>query len=86
MKLDAPRLNPFEFPGNTEFRFILLIVAVIGASLFIYGDLYNSVIWDKASDFSPGICALWMIGGSILTGVNHRFGHSGRTACLLNKV
>lgn len=67
MKFDAPRLNPFEFPGNTEFRFILLIVAVIGASLFIYGDLYNSVIWDKASDFSPGICALWMIGGSILT-------------------
>lgn len=67
MKLDAPRLNPFEFPGNTEFRFVLLIVDVIGASLFIYGDLYNSVIWNKASDFSPGICALWMIGGSILT-------------------
>jgi len=67
MKPDTPRLNPFEFPGNTEFRFILLIVAVIGASLFIYGDFYNSVIWDKASDFSPGICVLWMIGGSILT-------------------
>lgn len=67
MKLDTPRLNPFEFPGNTEFRFILLIVAVTGASLFIYGDFYNSVVWDKASDFSPGICALWMICGSILT-------------------
>ena len=67
MKPDLPRLNPFEFPGNTEFRFILLIVAVTGASLFIYADFYNSVIWDKKSDFSPGICALWMIGGSILT-------------------
>lgn len=67
MKLDTPRLNPFEFPGNTEFRLIVLIVAVIGASLFIYGDFYYSVIWDKANDFSSGICLLWMIGGSVLT-------------------
>ena len=67
MKLDTLRLNPFEFPGNTEFRLILLIVAVTGASLFIYADLYNSVIWNKASDFSPEYCALWMIGGSVLT-------------------
>lgn len=67
MKLDARRLNPFAFPGNTEFRFILLIVAVMGASLFIYGDLYNSVIWGNVSNFSPGMCALWMMGGSVLT-------------------
>ncbi|MGH7999435.1 MAG: hypothetical protein ACREPR_08420, partial [Brasilonema sp.] len=67
MKPDSPRLNPFEFPSDTDFRFILLIVAVAGASLFIYGDFYNSVIWDRNRDFSPGICALWMLGGSILT-------------------
>ncbi|NEO70608.1 M48 family metalloprotease [Moorena sp. SIO3H5] len=67
MKLNSLRLNPFEFPGNTEFRFILLIVAVTGASLFIYADFYNSVIWNKTSEFSPGICALCMLGGSILT-------------------
>lgn len=67
MKFDSLRLNPFEFPGNTEFRFILLIVAVTGASLFIYADFYDSVIWNKTSEFSPGICALCMLGGSILT-------------------
>jgi Zn-dependent protease with chaperone function len=67
MKLSVLRFNPFAFPGNTEFRFILLIVAVMGSSLFIYGDLYNSVIWDKVTHFSPGMCVLWMIGGSLLT-------------------
>lgn len=39
----APRLNPFAFPSDTDFRFILLIVSVLGASLFIYDAVYFSV-------------------------------------------
>ncbi|MBD2683127.1 MULTISPECIES: M48 family metalloprotease [Nostoc] len=35
-----PRLNPFVFPSETTIRFVLLIVSVIGASLFIYSVLY----------------------------------------------
>jgi Zn-dependent protease with chaperone function len=46
MKVDLPararppRLNPFAFPSDTTFRFVLLIVAVLGASLFIYNNLF----------------------------------------------
>ncbi len=32
----APQPDPFAFPSDTDFRFVLLIVAVLGASLFIY--------------------------------------------------
>jgi len=31
-----PRLNPFAFPSDTDLRFLLLILTVLGASLFIY--------------------------------------------------
>lgn len=31
-----PKLNPFLFPSDTDFRFALLIVSVLGASSFIY--------------------------------------------------
>lgn len=36
-----PRLNPFLFPPDTDFRFTLLIASVVGASLFIYETIYN---------------------------------------------
>jgi len=39
-----PRLNPFAFPSDTTFRFVLLIVAVLGASLFIYYWLVGPLI------------------------------------------
>lgn len=31
-----PRLNPFAFPSDTAFRFGLLVVAVIGANLYVW--------------------------------------------------
>jgi len=31
-----PRLNPFAFPSDTDLRFLLLIITVLGTSLFIY--------------------------------------------------
>jgi Zn-dependent protease with chaperone function len=37
-----PRLNPFIFPTDTDFRFIILIVSFLGASLFIFKLLYFS--------------------------------------------
>jgi hypothetical protein len=39
----TPRLNPFAFPSDTDFRFVLLIVSVLGASLFIYRAVYFSI-------------------------------------------
>jgi Zn-dependent protease with chaperone function len=34
------RLNPFAFPSDTDFRFVLLIFSVLGTSLFIYQTVY----------------------------------------------
>ena len=62
-----PRLNPFAFPSETDFRFILLVVAVVGASLFIYADLYNTVFLKIGDHFSAGTCVAWMVGGSLFT-------------------
>lgn len=33
------RLNPFLFPSDTDFRFALLIIAIIGTSIFFYYSL-----------------------------------------------
>jgi hypothetical protein len=38
----GPYLNPFAFPSHTDFRFILLILSVLAASLYIYSYLYLS--------------------------------------------
>lgn len=34
------RLNPFAFPSDTTFRFVLLVVAVLGASFYIWNGVY----------------------------------------------
>lgn len=39
----VPRLNPFAFPSNTAFRFLLLIVTVLGTSLFTYNWIYTGL-------------------------------------------
>jgi Zn-dependent protease with chaperone function len=38
-----PELDPFAFPSDTTFRFLLLILAVIGTSLFAFNHLYLSI-------------------------------------------
>ena len=43
MVIPSTRLSPFAFPSDTDFRFVLLIVVVIGASLFIYFATYNEI-------------------------------------------
>jgi Zn-dependent protease with chaperone function len=35
----GPRLNPFAFPADTDLRFVLLVAAVVGISLFMYYSL-----------------------------------------------
>lgn len=37
---EPPRLNPFAFPSDTTFRFVLLIAAILGVSLFTYNWLH----------------------------------------------
>ena len=39
----AARLNPFAFPSDTEFRFVLLMVAVLGSSLLLYAAIYEAL-------------------------------------------
>jgi Zn-dependent protease with chaperone function len=43
VRADLQRLNPFAFPSDTTFRFVLLIVSVLGVSLFVYYTLYWSL-------------------------------------------
>lgn len=47
------RLNPFAFPSDTSLRFILLILCVLGASLWIY----HSPFLQRTSDFVKSIDA-----------------------------
>ncbi len=65
-----PRLNPFAFPSDTHFRFILLITTVLGSSLFIYGDFFHSIIRGGSVEFTEGTARnyfFWMVGGSLIT-------------------
>jgi Zn-dependent protease with chaperone function len=66
----SPRLNPFAFPSDTHFRFILLITAVLGTSLFIYGEFFHSIIRGGSTEFTAGTAShyfFWMVGGSLIT-------------------
>jgi hypothetical protein len=44
--VDTPprdRVDPFAFPTDTTFRFVLLVAAVLGASLYLYNAVYLSI-------------------------------------------
>jgi Zn-dependent protease with chaperone function len=38
-----PELDPFAFPSDTTFRFLLLILSVVGTSLFAFNRLYFGI-------------------------------------------
>src|SRR4051812_48480829 len=63
------RVNPFAFPSDTTFRFILLLVSVIGASLFIYDSLFTKFnLKMLLNDFTrcrPFAKALMSVGGDL---------------------
>jgi Zn-dependent protease with chaperone function len=42
-----PRLSPFVFPSDTTFRFALLVVAVLGANLYVWNWLWIAVGADQ---------------------------------------
>jgi Zn-dependent protease with chaperone function len=39
----SPRLNPFAFPSDTDFRFVVLVAAILGSCLYMYNWLFNVV-------------------------------------------
>src|SRR6266704_2644665 len=40
---DPARLNPFAFPSDTSFRFIILIMTIVSTSIFIYSSIYRKI-------------------------------------------
>jgi Zn-dependent protease with chaperone function len=50
----SPRLNPFAFPSDTDFRFALMIVSVLGAAIWIY-DLI--VLDSLGGDYAAAVLA-----------------------------
>jgi len=78
-----PRLNPFLFSPDTNFRFILLIVSVLGASLFVYYSLYNLLYqqqlvsgWLKCFSEAEAAYPLTGLDGSSSEYVNQSFLHT----------
>ena len=43
------RLNPFAFPSDTTFRFLLFIVAIVGVSLIAFEWVYGVLFTDPAA-------------------------------------
>jgi len=39
----SPRLNPFAFPSDTDFRFVVLVAAILGSCLYMYNWLFGVV-------------------------------------------
>lgn len=64
MALHPPRLNPFAFPSDTDFHFVLLIVSVLGSSLLVYSALYNSLPANTAPILSSQ--TTWVMSGVVL--------------------
>jgi len=73
-----PRLNPFAFPSDTDFRFVLLIALVLVSSLYIYWQLNPIPIEQIPTQCELGVgyrdcmapftrvIGWWLIGGVIL--------------------
>jgi Zn-dependent protease with chaperone function len=47
--LRPPRLNPFAFPSDTDFRFVLLIFSVLGATSLIYNVLSSNPLYSQTT-------------------------------------
>src|SRR4029453_10263016 len=50
------RLNPFAFPSDTTFRFVLFIAAIVGVSLQAFEWMYG-VLFTDVGDFSRALLA-----------------------------
>jgi Zn-dependent protease with chaperone function len=50
------RLNPFAFPSDTTFRFVLLVVAVLGSTLYIWDWIFFAV-GDNAATYAQAAAA-----------------------------
>jgi Zn-dependent protease with chaperone function len=50
--LAKPRLNPFAFPSDMDFRLLILVAAVIGSGLFIYNWMYFGLPSQSIADLA----------------------------------
>ena len=64
----SARLNPFAFPSDTAFRFLLLSLAVVGASMFAFNWLYWSTHDAAAEARTEMACAIRA--GPVLAGLD----------------
>jgi Zn-dependent protease with chaperone function len=61
------RLSPFVFPSDTTFRFLLLLVAVVGANLYIWNWLHT-VLGIDTGDYARALLACRVEDESVFTG------------------
>lgn len=61
-----PRLNPFVFPSDTDLRFVLLVVSVLGSSVFIYNWLHIVVFLEGHQEARRRCAASVGVGGANL--------------------
>ena len=62
-----PRLNPFLFPSDTDFRFILLIVSVLGSSLYTFNLAYFGVFGEAHRQAILNCYAAHPLEGDLIT-------------------
>jgi hypothetical protein len=53
-----PELDPLAFPSDTTFRFVLLVLAVLGSSLFAFNVLHLTIDDQTAARRAALLCAL----------------------------
>lgn len=58
-----PRLNPFAFPSDTAFRFGLLVVAVLGANLYVW-QWISTATRSAADDAAAALACLELAPGA----------------------
>lgn len=70
-----PRLNPFAFPSDTDFRLLLLIAAIVASGLFIYNWVYFALPQTRADLPAYRQCQAHAVanGGSDATKVEQSF-------------
>jgi Zn-dependent protease with chaperone function len=82
-----PRLNPFAFPSDTTFRFVLLVGAVLGTTLYVWNWIYFAVGSNSAAYGRDALECLRLAPPASTNLDDYRTGTSAYTACVqeLNK-
>jgi len=65
---NGARLNPFAFPSDTRFRFILLIVYVLCSGIAVYGSMWSSL--HEAEDKAVTVCTFQLLSNANILGLS----------------